>query len=420
VTRRTAAGAIGVAAAIVLLLVAIRLLFPPTSTGSLAVSTDGTLQTGLVYLSGSGFAGGEPVDIYLDGAPAKTIDAEADGSFEGELAVGTQRTGTVSAVGRDSHNRVNTDFRVEVAGGSGSPPASDGATPGASGSADSSTEPVSPGILFYSDVDQATGKTVGKQIYLLDPVTGIVDRLTNNVFDDTFPTWSPNYTQIAFARGDVGKRDIYIRDLHGAEGSERPLVTGATDDWFPAWSKDGLVAFARAGPGAVAATATLWVIKSDGTERAAREVIAGVPGRAPAWSKDGTTLAFMSNRPLSKLDVAVVRPGATVPDYLTGGPGDERNPTWSPNGQQILFVSDEDRDQEIYLLDVATKRVLSQLTRNDVLDGNPVWSPDGKEIAFYRATSGSGYHLWKINVETGQEDDLMPDAVGQNMDPNWR
>jgi TolB protein len=98
----------------------------------------------------------------------------------------------------------------------------------------------------------------------------------------------------------------------------------------------------------------------------------------------------------------------------------ERNPTWSPDDQQIVFVSDEDGDQEIYLLDVATKEAPRQLTRNDVLDGNPVWSPDGKEIAFFRTAGAGGYHLWKINVETGKEDDLMPNAVGQNMDPNWR
>jgi hypothetical protein len=412
--------AIGLVAAIVVLFVASRILFPPGSdTGSLAVSTDGTLQTGLVFLSGSGFAASEPVDIYLDGAPATTIDAEPNGSFEGELSVGTQRTGTVSAIGRNSHNRVNTDFKVEVASASGSPTASGDATPGASES-HASTGPAPPGILFYSDVDQESGtKTVGKQIYLLDPVTGNVDRLTNNVFDDTFPTWSPDYAQIAFARGKVGKRDIYIRDVNGEEGSERALVTGATDDWFPAWSKDGLVAFARADPGAAPATATLWVIKSDGTERAARKV-PGVVGRAPAWSGKGTRLAFMSDRAGTNLDVAIVQPNGDGLAFLRAGIFNERNPTWSPDDQQIVFVSDEGGNQEIYLLDVATNTVSRRLTENKDLDGNPVWSPDGKEIAFFREMSTGVYHLWKINVETGDEDDLMPNAVGQNMDPNWR
>jgi hypothetical protein len=419
VTRRTAAGAIGVAAAIVLLLVAIRLLLPPTSTGSLSVSTDGTLQTGLVFLSGSGFAGGEPVDIYLDGAPATTIEAEADGSFEGELTVGTQRTGTVSAVGRNSHNEANTDFNVEVAGGSGSPPASDGATPGASESGSANTQPVPPGILFYSDVEPGSSESADQELYLIDPLTKVVTQLTHNDVNDTFPTWSPDYTQIAFSRGDVRKRDILIRDLHGKEESARPLVAGATDDWFPAWSKNGLVAFARAGPTGVD-SATLWVIKSDGTEEAAREVLPGVHGRAPAWSKDGTTLAFMSERSESKLDVAIVGADGTGLEYLTSGTSDDRNPTWSPNGPQLAGVSDVDGDQEIYLLDVATRAEPTQLTFNDVLDGNPVWSPDGKEIAFYRETSDRVYHLFKINLETGKEDDLMPNALGQNMDPNWR
>lgn len=410
--------AIGLVAAIVVLFVASRILFPPgPDTGSLAVSTDGTLQTGLVTLSGSGFAASEPVDIYLDGAPAKTIDAEPNGSFEGELSVGTQRTGTVSAVGRNSHNRVNTDFKVEVASASGSPTASDAATPGASASGAANTQPVSPGILFYSDVEPGSNKSADKELYLLDPATGNVEQLTHNTVDDAFPTWSPDYKQIAFSRGKVGDRDIFIRDLDGSEESAHALVSGPTDDWFPAWSKDGLVAFARAGT--TGPDSTLWVIPSDGSEEA--RALPGVHGRAPAWSKDGTTLAFMSNRSETKLDVAIIRPDGTGLDYLVEGTPDERNPTWSPDGQKIAFVSTVDGDQDIYLLDVATRTVSPQpLTQNKILDGNPVWSPDGKEIVFHRATDKGGYHLWKMNADGTGQVDLMPNALGQNIDPNWR
>jgi Tol biopolymer transport system component len=267
-------------------------------------------------------------------------------------------------------------------------------------------------------VEPGSTTAADRELYLIDPVTKVVSQLTHNDVNDTFATWSPDYTQIAFAREENGNRDIYIRDLHGEEGSEHALVAGGTDDWFPAWSKDRLVAFARGGSSGPN-SATLWVIPSDGGGQP-REFLPGVHGRAPAWSTDGKTLAFMSDGNGNKLDVTVVRPGATEPDYLTGGPGDERNPTWSPNDQQIVFVSDADGDQELYLLDIATNTVSPQLTRNNVLDGNPVWSPDGKEIAFFRATSARGYHIWKINIETGKEDDLMPNAVGQNMDPNWR
>jgi len=415
VRRRTIA--IGIVAVIALLLVAIRILFPPTSTGSLAVSTDGTLQTGLVFLNGSGFAAGETVDLYLDEAPALTVDAGADGSFEAELDVGTQRTGTVSAVGRDSHSQVNTDFKVEVAGGSGSPTASDSASPGASDTAPATAAPVSPGILFYSDVDHELGKTVGRELYLLDPATGRIDRLTHNEFDDTFPTWSPDYKQIAFCRDVSGNGDIYIRDLRGEEGSERALVTGVTDDWFPAWSKDNVVAFARAGPDN-RNSAGLWVIPSDGGE--STEVLPGSLGRAPAWSTNGTMLAFMSLRTGTGLDVATIQPDGDGLDLLVATDAQERNPTWSPNGETIVFVSDGDGgDQEIYLLDVATRNVTPPLTVNEVLDGNPVWSPDGTQIAFHR-TSDDGYHLWKMNADGSGQRDLMLNARGKNMDPNWR
>jgi Tol biopolymer transport system component len=416
VSKRTAI--FGTAAAIVLLLVASRILFPP-STGSLEVSTDGTLQTGLVFLTGSGFAAGETVDIYLDQAPAMTIDAADDGSFEAQLGVGTKKTGTVSAVGRTSHSQVNTDFEVKVAGGSGSPPASASATPGASDTAPASDAPTPPGILFYSDVDPELGRTPRRQLYLIDPATRKIERLTNNEFDDSFPTWSPDYTQIAFCRGGTGKSDIYIRDLYGKEGSERLLVAGATDDWYPAWSKDGLVAFARAASGS-RTSAGIWLIPSAGGE-AARDVPSGSPGRTPAWSPDGTMLAFMSDRFGTGLDVITIKPDGNGLDRLTTGGAADKNPTWSPDGKTIVFVSDVGGgDDEIYLFDVATRRVSEPLTDNDVQDGNPVWSADGRQIAFYRTSDTHGFHLWTMNADGTNEEDLMPTLPGRNIDPNWR
>jgi hypothetical protein len=408
--RKVAIGA----AAVLAVLAVIGLLLRPDPTGSIQVSTAGAQETGRIAVTGADFKAGETVDIYLDAASALTVNADANGSFRAEIPIGSGGSGTVSAVGRESQFRANRAYALPTAGASIGPT---GSMPEESGEI-ASPAPVSPGILFYSDVDQDLGPTAGKELYLIDPVTRRIERLTNNDVDDSFPTWSPDYTQIAFSRGKPGSRDIFIRDLRGAEGSERPLVADTTDDWFPAWSKDGLVAFNRAGPGG-AEKAGLWVIPIDGGEPA-REVLPGSFGRAPAWSTDGTRLAFMSLQTGTGLDVAIVQKDGTGFDALLATNAAERNPTWSPNNETIVFVSDDGGDdQEIYQLNVATKATTPPLTVNEVLDGNPVWSPDGTQIAFHRA-SADGYHLWTMNADGTKQEDLMPTALGENMDPNWR
>ena len=80
-----------------------------------------------------------------------------------------------------------------------------------------------PPIVFYSDAQPGSVQK-DNEIYTVDPVTKRVSRLTTNTVEDTFATWSADGSQIAFARGNPGARDIYTMDALGK--SQKPLVTG--------------------------------------------------------------------------------------------------------------------------------------------------------------------------------------------------
>ena len=223
-----------------------------------------------------------------------------------------------------------------------------------------------------------------------------MSRLTTNTVEDTFATWSADGSQIAFARGNSGDRDIYTMDAVGK--SQKPLVTGGTDDWFPAWSKIGAIAFVRG-------TSDIAVYR-DGT---VETLVDGPDDRevqSPAWAPNGLDLAFFGDLDeRGNDDVYVVHQDGSL-DRLINSDVVDRNPTWSPDGRTIAFVRDRGEsgpaDRDIYLFDVATRQVTRRLTDNDVQDGNPVWSPDGKTIAFYRAF-GNGFHIMTIGVDgTGE------------------
>ncbi|MGN6562468.1 MAG: TolB family protein, partial [Thermomicrobiales bacterium] len=70
---------------------------------------------------------------------------------------------------------------------------------------------------------------------------------------------------------------------------------------------------------------------------------------------------------------------------LTYGPGRDRAPAWSPDGRTIAFLSDRaGGDTRLYLLPVAGGEARSLVTPPGPIKSF-VWSPDGRQLAFVRA-----------------------------------
>ena len=128
----------------------------------------------------------------------------------------------------------------------------------------------------------------------------------------------------------------------------------------------------------------------------------------PAWSSDGSMLAFVSDRD-GKRQLYRIAIGGGEAEKLTSGAEAVNNFAWSPSGNTIAYtmqdpISDaikdrekrfgdiriEDQDQRythLHLLDIVSKST-KQLTKGDFVVGSFDWSPDGRQIAFdHRATS---------------------------------
>ena len=66
---------------------------------------------------------------------------------------------------------------------------------------------------------------------------------------------------------------------------------------------------------------------------------------------------------------------------LTTEPGRDRHAAWSPDGKTIAFDSDRDGNFEIYAMN-ADGTAVRRLTHNKVIDSRPTYSPDGRWIMF--------------------------------------
>ena len=74
--------------------------------------------------------------------------------------------------------------------------------------------------------------------------SGAVTQLTLSERDNTAPSWSPDGSRIAYARGYGPDRDIMVMDAAGE--NTRAVTTGSHHDDNPSWSPDSSeIAFAR-------------------------------------------------------------------------------------------------------------------------------------------------------------------------------
>ncbi|HEY6496690.1 MAG TPA: serine hydrolase [Trebonia sp.] len=150
--------------------------------------------------------------------------------------------------------------------------------------------------------------------------------------------------------------------------SARPLTRGTADS-APAWSPDGTrIAFLRADGG----PAQLWLLPADGGEP---EQVTSLPlgAGAPVWSPDGTKIAF----------------GA--PADLRAVPGEDDAARARRAAAPIVTTRIDDKAdgsgllrtvrKHLHVLDLDSGNV-RQVTEGDWHAGDPVWSPDSARLAF--------------------------------------
>lgn len=258
-------------------------------------------------------------------------------------------------------------------------------------------------------------------------------RLTRTAQDESSPRWSPDGRYLAFlaARpatdGDTKAepvKQVWLLDRSGGEPEQLTSFKGSVAEFD--WSPDGrrLAVIARdeesrktSDPDATPPPIVLdrYYFKEDytgyvGPERKRLFIFDMVSRKAtritastydesrPAWSPDGSELAFLGREGAdpdrgSRYTLFIARPGSNAaPRRLVEFQGDDSSwmatPQWSPDGKRIAYVAGGDPKLIYYAVHgvhvIAAaggvpRAIAAKLDRNTT---QPRWAADGKRIYF--------------------------------------
>ena len=183
-------------------------------------------------------------------------------------------------------------------------------------------------IAFVSDREGRSNF----EIYVIDADGGNEQRLTENRRDDMHPSWSPDGKRIVFGARREGHfenkfaitNEIYVMDTDGR--NQRRLTENLFNDWYPSWSPDSKrIAFASDRKGDLQ-NFEIYVMDADGGNQR-RLTNNRHQDWYPSWSPDGKRIAFSSARE-GNFEIYVIDAAGRNPQNLTNNPHNDSNPAW--------------------------------------------------------------------------------------------
>ena len=220
-------------------------------------------------------------------------------------------------------------------------------------------------------------------------------------------------TKIAMTCDKTGKKEIYTMNFDGSD--TRQITKLRSLSMAPAWSPDGTkIAF------------SVYNHHSDNVKNidlfeysfkngsfkiiSNRKGINSGANYHPSGEKLAYTMSFSGNPEIHVLDLATKET-----TQLTKSIGFDVDPAYSPDGKQIAFVSSRVGKPMVYVADVANAAAAKRLTYAGQYNATPNWSPDGKKIVF-AGWLDKHFDLFTITTDGSKIDRLTKDEAN-NEDP---
>jgi len=218
----------------------------------------------------------------------------------------------------------------------------------------------------------------GTRIWMVASAGGDPVPMTSQGYSASSPDWSPDGKYLSFTatRGDSAHTQVWVLDRRMGEGQQLTDEKWGIDGYE--WSPDGsrlLLSIRDPDP----------IDTLPASER---------PQETPPWEIDRLQfkqdrVGYLTGNRHTHLYVFDLATETTR--QITSGDFDATSPAWSPDGTRVAFVAnrtenpDANDNTDIWIVDADDTDMgaeLLQVTTNPGSDYSPAWSPDGRSIAY--------------------------------------
>jgi hypothetical protein len=252
------------------------------------------------------------------------------------------------------------------------------------------------------------------------------------------PSWSPDRTKVVFAAGTPGaptteEFDLFVKDF--VTGTITPLDGLQLGDGLssdrPAWSPDGTKIAYEHQPVDNSADRNIMIKTYPSAQPAAPLATSPAAEFKPAWSPDSATVYYSKTQsgPPVNHDI-VMQPATGGTETPLGGlttAADEFQPSISPDGKRLCFTlqstagNNATADVHIATLPslAGSVNISADATRGDY---NCTWSPDGRKLAYASGVFSQGRLVMKNVDGSTLEPIVLEDDMGSNNfdgNPDW-
>jgi len=204
------------------------------------------------------------------------------------------------------------------------------------------------------------------ELYLLDLQSGVTKALTTNGAVNLDPRWSPDSKRIAFVSTMYNQHfHIFVMNIeNGAPGTveritgetttakKRYYYSQADHEISPAWSPDGKEILFLYNHDRIYGTGGIWKQEARAGATPQPVLYEETAWRThPDWATDGKRIVYASYERRQWHQLWLTTPAGGDPIPLTYGEYDNTNPRWSRDGSKVAFISNRNGNTELWTVE---------------------------------------------------------------------
>ena len=224
-------------------------------------------------------------------------------------------------------------------------------------------------------------------LYIIELLTGDVDRLTFDPFNDTHPSWHPTTGKIIYT-SERGKNRLVLIDLN--LGTERVLTDRASNAISPTWTPDGESILFCSDALGIYDVYELEIVEKPSPEENI-DATEEIDPLQQAGSATGTELRVSTEGAEKASDPSLATELTRLTNIMTGC----FNPSFSPDREHLLFSAYQNGKYDVCLMDIS-KAIEEKMEMSDVEEPTAILTaeiPENYRIAKRKYSTKSSFAL---------------------------